>query len=336
METSLIYNLTLQSIEAPKLKAHYERIEKLGGELDFLTYLSKVKTQQENQPSASKWEPALSTFPHVPSAQDRINVLNSNFRFVGIKKAAEKSYYEFVDTFNQSEEFYTNYQFLYFEVNSANESYLISKLPYSYRWNADLHEINKEIPKKIYLIERSADTFNAYYDYLIPDSTHPFLPFFYFTGRAVVLNNGMPLYEYFDDAGLWGIKDALYMSPLRPNVDFHLGQPSLRTLEKLDCWLDSVGYFPSSGTLNNLGRFTGYSTTDLYSSKQTFYLYERRDGSVFLSMSKPHSEAEALAEQTLLVESKEPTLQISSESSSSFLGLQTSSQEILTFISVEA
>lgn len=339
MATTLINNLSNLNLES-KLSQHLSRLEKLGGELNFSSYIDKVNEQNKNQPFYKKWEPSLSSEPLTPTNQDRINILNSNFKYVGIKKEIEgsKKYYEFIDTSNRENSYYANFKFLYFEVNSVNETYLASKFPYYYRWDVNEFQITKEIPKKLYLIERSADSFNSFYSYTIPDSTHSFLPGFYFSGRVVVLNNGTPLYEYFDESGYWGIKDALYMSPLRPDIDFPLGQPGKGMLEKLDCWLDYVGYFPSTGTLNNLGRFTGYSSTDLYNSKQTFYLYERKDGSVFLTRSLPNSEAGALAEHTSLIdlENNEFKFNLIPEFGESFLGINISSEEILTFIWNEA
>jgi hypothetical protein len=329
METTLINN--------PKLLQHLERLSKVENSLDYSSYVFLVNQQNETQPSFKKWEPALQPLPDPLTDQNRINVLNSNFRYVGIKKSqsTDRNYYEFVDTSNREESYYKDFKFLYFEVNSENESYLISKLPYQYQWNTSTLQITKEVPKKIYLIERTADSFNSFYSFLVSDSTHPFLPSLYFSGRVVVLNNGVLLYEYFDNEGLWGIKDALYMSPLKPNIDFPLGELKSGMLEKQDCWLSSVGQFPSIGSLKSLGRFTGYSTTDLYNSKQKFYLYKRKDQSTFLSKNPPHPEAEALAEHILLMEKNEPILIINPELGSSFLGIQTSSQEPLTFICVE-
>jgi hypothetical protein len=90
------------------------------------------------------------------------------------------------------------------------------------------------------------------------------------------------------------------MSTLRPiNLDFPLGQPD--ELEFNPCLQERKGIYPTAGHINQVGRFTGYVTTQNYHSKVTFYLYEREDGSGFLSESRPHSEMESYVEQVRLV-----------------------------------
>lgn len=331
METSLIDSLKKQS----KLSQHIQRLDKLQGKLDFFLYLSKIKEQNKAQYLFKKWEPALSDAPDTPTEQNKLNVLNNNFQFIGIKKGKYKNYFEFVDTANKTEDFYTDFKYLYFEINSLNQTYLTSKLPYFYQWSIDPFQIKKEVPYKPYLIERTADSFNSFYSYIVQDLNHPFFPFFYFTGRVVVLNSGTLLYEYFDDQGIYGIRDALYMSPVKPNIDFPLGELGKGMLEQLDCWNSLVGFYPIVGDLNSLGTFTGYSTTSLYNSKKRFYLYQRNKGSAFLSEYLPSKESKSLAEHISLIEKNEPNLIIIPELGESTLGINTSTQETLTFINVE-
>ncbi|MBD2201816.1 hypothetical protein H6G33_10695 [Calothrix sp. FACHB-1219] len=225
-------------------------------------------------------------------------ILNEDYRYVGIVPLEGQLNYEFYKSITGKNTI-TDSKFLYVPVNIGTTTKLSSKLPKVYSWDVNTNSININYPDKFYIYNSRIEEWNTNLVVISDRYTHNFLPGFYFTGRLVTRKE-LILYEYQDLLGLYGPYTKLYTSPLPPmQLDFPLGFPLEGEIEIEECILDSIGYYPASGYLHQIGTFTGYKTNNNYFPYLTFYMYERSNGTAFLSPIKPHEYGLSLIQQLI-------------------------------------
>jgi hypothetical protein len=188
-------------------------------------------------------------------------------------------------------------RFLYVPIRPNLALLLKAQLPFIYNWDSRPIKplIWNQYPYKEYVINASAEDWPCFYSSVVDDLTHPFVKGFYFTGKMILNAEGTILYEYTDIEGIYGIKDELYTSPLQPiELDFPLGKPKPGDIIYDQCLDSLLGFYPSYGSIPYIGQFTGYISTSSYNPYQTYYLYKRKDGSVFLHPAPPSSYAQTV------------------------------------------
>ncbi len=307
-----------------KLKERFRRLKESAFELAYAGYSLRVRSQQTKNPRHPKRDITIPTnhYPRDYAASILAEVINEAYSFTGIIRLPNSQiFYEFVNTTIKAYSDFTDYRFLYIPVTPATTKQLKGKLPSLTTWDLKAQTIQVWSPMAIAIVDSSADRWPDFYSLEVEDCYHPYLPDFYFTGRVVNQRNSKVLYEYFDSAGLYGVQDGIYMSVLRPvNLDFPLGVPSDLVMD--DCLKELIGCGPTSGHLDQVGQFTGYVTTAAYHPKVTFHLYEREDGTGFLSESLPHPKANAYIEQAYLISKiKRPGIKLTSSEGNQTLGL---------------
>lgn len=185
-----------------------------------------------------------------------------------------------------------NRKYLYIELNISLLDYV--KVPTICHWNINKVDIYRVFPNKEYLLGLESNHWKSWYSLIVEDMTHPFLNGFIFTGRVIEQGEeGILGYEYRDNKGFYGIRNAIYISPLKPiQLDFPLGIPDKGQVDILKCNERLIDLYPSAGYIPyDIGKFTGYTTNSKYHSSKVFYIYERKDGSVFASEYIPHPHA---------------------------------------------
>lgn len=175
----------------------------------------------------------------------------------------------------------------YFPVGSVNN--LIPRLQ---TWNYvnNIFSFVNTYPREMYLFPSSALDWEVIWTLGVNNMSHSFLPYFVFTGLVVCVGQHKHImYEYTDIEGLYGSRDDVYLSSLKPlELDYPLGFPREGMLERDICYTPLVGEYPYEGEINrDLGGYTGLVTTALYHPIHKFYLYIRSDYSLFLSSRHP-------------------------------------------------
>ena len=175
----------------------------------------------------------------------------------------------------------------YFPVNSVNN--LIPRLQ---TWNYvnNTFTLVNTYPSEMYLFPSSALDWETIWTMGVNNMSHPFFPNFVFTGLVVCVGQYRNImYEYTDIEGLYGSRNDVYLSSLKPlDLDCPLGFPREGMLERDICYTSLVGEYPYEGEINrDLGGYTGLVTTALYHPIHKFYLYIRSDYSLFLSSRHP-------------------------------------------------
>jgi len=118
------------------------------------------------------------------------------------------------------------------------------------------------------------------------DYYHPLVFGLHFTGNAVDIAGGTPLWEYQDRLGWLGDRGTLYLDIYQPlGMRFPLGIPIGGQLQPDPSYNSGELYLPSSGSYDLIGYYQGYMTNDTY-SQTTYYLYQY-PGGVFLSSAAP-------------------------------------------------
>ncbi len=279
----------------------------------YSEYVLKVREQQKKFPNYPKVESNLLDSFQVPviSSEDALNkVIHENYIYTGTKRLHRFNVYEFAQPMGTAIDI-SYYKFLYVFISDSSTNLLAEnqKLPKLLQWG---EKYPSAYPDSIYLVNAGINNWPDFYSINSVDTVHPFLPGFYSTNRIAVQKNGRVIYEYFDNLGLYGATSNIYVSTLRPiNLDFSLGHPRLGELERDECLRYLIGSYPAESNEHYLGKFTGYTTSPLYTQYVNFYLYEREDGTSFLLESPPNLLAQEVIERTLIlskVGSPQPTL----------------------------
>lgn len=229
-----------------------------------------------------------------------VNIINDSFIsgdssiYSITQEVSNDIYWEFYSPSIDEDPRFSRY--LYIPVTPSLSKVLKSLLPSILSW--DVRAIKPQVwvdyPHKLYVRDNASTDWPCHYNLISDDLYHPYHKGFLFSGKAILNADNSILYEYTDIEGKYGIKDQLYLSSLLPiGMEFPLGQPKPSTLIYDSCLDHLLGLYPSYGYLPYIGSFTGYITTTLYNPYQTYYLYERVDGSTFLSPAIPHSYAQA-------------------------------------------
>lgn len=175
--------------------------------------------------------------------------------------------------------------FIYLPVSEFDElNSIYSKVPYVHIWNSTSEEAVKTFPNAEPL-RLEVPIESSYRSVITGNVYHPFLPAHVYSGRTFLTPAKTLLYEYFDNAGYHSPLDSTVLSPERPfYLDFPLGVP----LEGQLSYLESAreGLYPEEGRIDQVGTYTGYQTTESY-HVQPWYLYQRQDHTVFLSLHIP-------------------------------------------------
>jgi hypothetical protein len=299
-----------------------ERLDRIaaGNVVDFATYVSQLREQRARHPKHPKlFNPiTLPLTPDKPVSLAITEVLNEGYEYTGTINVREGIYPSYFDTnmFNDAAminsffligydgrpyrttnlyyEFVlgdkdlpmSTWKYLYAPVSANSRALLKDKLPHVTYYNTSALTANKVYPREEYLYNRAASSFESYYSLDIADDFyHPYQPYFYFTGKVAQQSNGSLLFEYFDSLGLYGIKDDLYISTLRPiNLDYPLGNTTSDEIVLDPCLI--VGIPPNNSYLNMYGLSTGYRTTSKYDPLNSYILYEREDGTSFLKLEE--------------------------------------------------
>ncbi len=263
-------------------------------DIDLDSFVTQVKSQHFNFLKYPKRYPSIFLeTTDLPSMDLAVaEIYNQNYFYVGTNVLDGRSYFEFAMLSKSSQLYKIECcKFLYAQLLITNQVYLKSKLPFLYYWNLDSKDYGKEYPSSNYLFGSGIEDLLSWRVTISPKYTHNFLPGFIYTGRVTEKNQSI-IYEYKDEFGLYGPLNALYLSSLRPmDLDFPFGQPREEELIFDDCY--EFNCPPRRGHLHMYGLFTGYVTTNRY-SRTKFYLYERKDGSGFLSEHPPSCEAQNL------------------------------------------
>lgn len=179
--------------------------------------------------------------------------------------------------------------FIYLPVsNFSAADPLYSKVPYVDTWDSTSEESIRTFPS-VEPLRLDAPIESFYRSVITGNVYHPFLPAHAYSGRTFLTPSKTLLYEYFDNAGYHSPLDSTVLSPERPfYLDFPLGVP----LEGQLSYLESAreGLYPEVGRVDQIGVYTGYQTTESY-HVQPWYLYQRQDLTVFLSLYAPTREA---------------------------------------------
>lgn len=279
----------------------------------YSDYVLKVKEQQQKYPNYPKIEPNLSEGPQLPvvSSDSAINkIINENYTYTGTKRIRKFNVYEFAQPVgNASDISYYRFLYVFIDKNSTEILGENEKLPKLLRWG---EEYPSAYPDNLYLVSAGINSWPDFYTTNSVDTYHPFLPGFYSTNRVSIQTNGKIIYEYFDSLGLYGALSNMYVSTLRPvNFDFPIGHPRMWELAIDNCLSHLIGSYPIRSNEFYLGRFTGFTSTPLHTGYAKFYLYERKDGTTFLSEEAPDLLAQEIIERTLIlgkVGSPQPTL----------------------------
>lgn len=240
-----------------------------------------------------------------------VNIINDEFKVQDVSNAFSVTrqdfpdlYLEYVNTrtpnpnilageYNNIENRY-NWKYLYLPIDSS----ILNKvtLPYLRYWDvSNIKPIGKNIYPYNNLLRLFTNNNNLVSAITLSKSlTNPLYPGFIFNNITYRLgfDRKMLVYEYIDIEGIYGRKGQTYVSTLKPlDSQFPEGFPRLGDLEALECNKRLIGYMPSKGFIeSDIGLFTGVTTTNSY-SRVTSYLYQRIDGSVFLSDAIPHAYA---------------------------------------------
>lgn len=236
------------------------------------------------------------------SLLDSINIITNNFLFGDSSSNSEYKAELHEDIPNTDPrlvwEFHiegssiSNNRYLYLPIRENYLEDIKHLLPSLPMWDVDSYSAWYQYPTDKYLLDTTSQEWPTHYNVLSNDLKHPFIPDFLFTGRVILQGyEGNLLYEYTDIKGVYGLKDEIYLSNLKPlHLDFPIGIPRRDELLLDECLEHSIGYYPSKGNLiTDIGRFTGYRTNNKYHPHRTFYLYERSNGTVFLTIARPHS-----------------------------------------------
>ena len=258
-------------------------------------YLTLLNQQSAAQPNYSKYTALnLNSYSFPFSEVDTITkILNEAFSYLSVVSIDGALYWEFLNLNNSS--YFANFQFLYLQITDSNLQAIQAKLPSFYSYNAT--GINQNYPVDLYLYEEVNNAFNSYYSTSINTAyTHPFLPYFAFTGKISKYNNSL-VYEYIDMKGYYGLISTLYLSTLRPTKLYYpLGYVYPYQWTADTCL--ETGLYPSEENQYYIGQYTGRFTNDNYCKGITFYEYQF-DNNTFLSCSSPISNAEGIGLATL-------------------------------------
>lgn len=236
-----------------------------------------------------------------PYLYNDINIINNNFLNIDVPIAydpfkrkvqrEETLVWEFVDkSYFDSSESRDRWKYLYLPINNSYIDQIdIPKIGY---WNLDNQlTIDYIYPNKEYITTNTAKDWSFHYKLVTEGNRHPFLNGFISTGRCVLQGyEGEILYEYADIKGYYGFRNTLYISNLKPlNQPYPLGIPKVGDLIFDECTANLIGLYPIYGLIPyEVGRYTGYKTTNKYHPKKTFYLYETFNRNTFLSEAIPH------------------------------------------------
>lgn len=224
------------------------------------------------------WESRIEYhFTYDKSIEELIReVMTNKYTYNGVKRLPSSVFREVfptqeVDCF----EFRKDLKFIYIPTNKS----VLLDLPYLITWKDNSTTL--KFPYYNQITQSAASRWPRIRRLLSNDRSQTMLPGFWFTGN-VVENHDQLLYEYFYAEGYYTIPNETYLSTYRPNgLDYPLGYP--HDLVFNDQLLNE---YPSYGDSLQIGLYTGYQTTSLYSPR-TYYLYKRSDNSTFLSPAPP-------------------------------------------------
>lgn len=264
---------------------------------DLDTYIEEVRLQRARRVNRDyqKYEDVIHGYkaPSISLEELKKDLSLHNYEYCGIKETKlslyrnypnSNLYYEFISTSRSVDGSYPSYQFIYIPIEDRE---IDDKLPTLLTWDGTKVAYLK--PSELYLKPITIDSWSHYYSFITDGLIHPYLgPSFLFNGRLVEQGDGSVLYEYIENSNRYSSEGSIWVSQLRPQyLDFPFGIPQEGDLEIDDCISDLITLYPERGSFPFLGSFTGYTTTKQYNRNKRLFLYERTDGSTFLSENKP-------------------------------------------------
>lgn len=274
----------------------------LYNEEDIDAYIEQVRLQRSRAANRNyhKYDDSIHGYasPDISLLQLKDELSSNKYRYCGVKETNlslykiypySKLYFEFISTAKDTDGSYASSQFIYIPIEDIDE--IKHLLPTLTSWDTEKLLISNSYPSTLYLKPVSADRWPHNYYLLTDNLIHPFLGSdFVFNGRIVEQGDGSMLYEYRAISNNYCNEGSIWVSQLRPQyLDYPFGIPQENDLFLDRCSSNLIRQYPSKGYFPFYGAFTGYITTDNYSRHKQFYLYERIDGSTFLSEERPHS-----------------------------------------------
>jgi hypothetical protein len=262
----------------------------------FSEYVKQINSQRALNPNFPKLKDSLPFISKTKYTSAEITniVLSDSFYYQGITEIAKKTYWEFCDIASSP----VNNRFAYIEVSESNLALISSELPALYQTNNSTNKVESVYPTSANLFQPNPEKINRYNSLVTGDLTHPLLPGFYFSGRIYILYSSL-YYEYFDNRGIYGVKNQTYISNLRPlYLDFPTGLPARDNIYTDECLEQLRGFPPTIYADDQKGVFTSYvykipvgnySSRDL-KPETLFYIYKREDNTIFASSSAPIKE----------------------------------------------
>ncbi len=260
--------------------------------IEYSKYITQVNNQRKLNPSFPKLDDLLPfTSTNALKLEDAIeNIASDSFEYIGTKTLNRVVVWEFCQRATSFEAS----KFLYIPAEQSN---VTSRIPSLVTTSGITQTTSYPLTPNLFFF--NAEVLNRYYSLEVGDLSHPFLPFFYFSGKAFLLNNQI-YYEYFDNEGLYGPKYQVYLSSLRPfYLDFPLGLPDRVDIFSKDCFLTDIPKKPLAYLPWEEGEFTGYIyylPVQVYSSNNNFistgkdqvqYIYVRPNNIIFSLPSPP-------------------------------------------------